>query len=337
MGASSCGLNDNDCLVKECKADEHCKACGIDCSTFVSGSLNRRRDVLFGRAIISARPKQMSNKLSRRKVIEPTPLARIAGLDRPRSLYKRVEHKPAWIKFAPKGFRYYKMLQEKPMEDAAEPKMCELDDYFDVRKGNPTAARAKNALFEKIGVTPTKSYYALMVVGPKEGKSKNGEKEKIADFQDTLSTEQGIFFANANDRGERKDKDGVVTQKPIPYQMSTVAWWMWKHTVMQGQDPNIKEEDTDFSNFKYFFRVNIDNPDTTEILIEALGDSKEPKEFTPADEGPDNAFWPILGSPNGNTIAWFLADHKKSLKGKGIEKITAWFNGENYFFWATIK
>ncbi|CAO2649271.1 Nn.00g066560.m01.CDS01 [Neocucurbitaria sp. VM-36] len=337
LGASRCGPDDNDCLVNECKAEEHCKACGIDCSTIITGSLTRRRYELFARAITSARPQEMSNKLSRRKVIEPTPLARNAGHDGPRSLYKRVEHKPAWIKFAPKGLRYYKMLQEKPMEDAQDPKMCELDDYFNVERGDPTTPLSKNHLFEKIGLTPTKSYYALMVFGPKKGKSKDGEQEEIGDFQDTLSAEQGVFFANANDRGEEKDANGVVTRKPIPYQMSTVAWWMWKHTVMLGQDPGIKEEDTDFSNLKYFFRVNIDNSDTIEILTEALGDSAEPMEFTPKDEGPDNAFWPLLGSPNGNTIAWLLADHKRSLKGKGIEKITAWRNGRNHFIWATIK
>jgi hypothetical protein len=41
---------------------------------------------------------------------------------------------------------------------------------------------------------------------------------------------------------------------------------------------------------------------------------------------------------NGNGIAWLLADRKKSLKGKEIEKITVWFDGEQrHHLWATIK
>jgi hypothetical protein len=327
MGASSCAAVDTQCLLDECGANQNCKDCGTDCESFISGSLFRRR--------LEARPKQMSSKYSRRNVIQATPLMRLTAVGRSSSLVKRVEHKPSWIKFAPKGLRYYKMLQDKGMEDANDPKMCELDAYFEVRDLTKSAARAKNKLFEKIGITATKSYYAVTADGPAPGQAKNGEDEKIADFQNTISAEQGVFFANANDRGERKDGD-KVTRKPIPYQMSTVAWWMWKKTVM-ADNPDKKEEELDFSNFKYFFRVNIDNPETTEILEEVLGDSTDPKDFTPEDESQDNAFWPLLGSPNGNTIAWFLADHKKSLNGKTIEKITAWFSGEDYFFWATIK
>lgn len=65
-----------------------------------------------------------------------------------------------------------------------------------------------------------------------------------------------------------------------------------------------------------------------EILKEAPGDNNGPKDFTPGDESEGNAFWPLLGNPNGNGIAWLLADHKKSLKGKTIEKITACYREE---------
>jgi hypothetical protein len=96
---------------------------------------------------------------------------------------------------------------------------------------------------------------------------------------------------------------------------------MWKHVFMQGQVSNIREEDTDFSNFKYHFNYNIDNAETSEILEEAVGESNQPKDFTPEDESRDNAFWLILGSPNGNSIAWFLADHKQSLKGRESRRL----------------
>jgi hypothetical protein len=337
MGASSCRFDDTDCLLNECREDEHCQACGIDfCFTFVKGDLNGRRDVLPEDGTISARPTQMSHKLSRRKAIETTPIPRIAGFGS--ALHKRVEHTKIWKEYAPKGLKYYKILQARPMEDVTDPPMCELDDYFKLQIDKKVAVTRgdKLAMLKNVGLeSGTKSYQPITASGPKPGKSKSGEAEEIADFSNFISPEQGVFFATGNDRGQGKN---AANPKPIPYQMSTVAWWQWKHIVMLNQDPEIKEADTDFSNFKYFFRVNIENKETSAILEEALGrDNTEPKDFTPEDEGQDNAFWPLLGSPNGNGIAWFLADHKKSLKGKGIVKITAWFTGENYHMWATIK
>lgn len=312
--------------------------------------LRRRRDAApFARPTISPRLIQMSNKLSRRKEVEPTPLGRITGLNRPRSLspapaetpaaLAAVLHSPAWKKYAPKGVRIFKTLQSNGMVDKVEPTICELDAYFTLTGSvNPTLARAKGALFEQMGVTPTKSYLAVSARGPKEGMSKNGENEDAATFLETISAEQGVFFANENDRGEKRE-NGVVTEKPTPYQMSTVAWWLWKHVVMKSQDPSIAEKDTDFSKFRYFVRVNIVNKETIEILkAPVLGDITTPKSFTPEDESHDNPFWPLLGSPNGNGIGWFLADHKGSLKGKTIERITAWLSDEDeYHFWATIK
>lgn len=157
-----------------------------------------------------------------------------------------------------------------------------------------------------------------------------------------INAEDGVFFANFNHRGGMRDKDGRVIQEPIPYQMSTIAWWQGNHIVLMSQNAEIKEENTEFSNIRHFFRVTVINEETEEILKEALGDETEPNDFTPREESPENPCWPFLGSPNGNGIAWFLVDHKKSLKGKTIEKITAWhvkasFDRDFWYMWATLK
>nr|AHG26157.1 hypothetical protein SLF14_123 [Shiraia sp. slf14] len=330
MGASSCGANDLICLINECKANKHCKSCGIDCSSFRPGSLSRARDLIYERIFLSGRLKKLSERLSRRKEIQSTTLTRI------RSFFKRAEHGASWKKYAPKGKKYYKILQDQPMEDTVKAKMCELDEYFKVTKGDVLVPGLKKPILEKINIVPTKSYFPIHAIGPVEGKSKAGEQKEISDFMLSISPEQGVIFANAVENGEIK-VNGVITQRGIPYQLSTVVWWMWKHIVMQGQSPDTKEEETDFSNVKYFFHYDITNGETSDILKEAIGNGREPVSFTPQDDSDDNAFWPLLGSPNGNSMAWFFIDNKKSLKGKTIEKITAWFDHrKNYQLWATF-
>lgn len=320
------GFHDDECLFKACEYNEHCRAQGINCYS-VTKALYRRRNG----ALSSPRLSQVSDKSSRRKVIyTSTSIPRVYNVSHIRVLYKRAEHNHVWKTYAPKGFRLFKQLQDHPLEDKVERPMCELDSFFDVTIGQTKALRPrKYTLLEKAGIQATDSYTAVMAVGPKDN--------SIAEFQNTISAEQGIFLANAKNRGEDKSKG----QKPIPHQMSTVAWWMWKHVVMknaqQGNSADVREEDVDFSNFKYFFRWNINNPDTENILIEALGDDAEPRDFTPEDQSEGNAFWPLLGSPNGNGIAWFLIDHKKSLKGKTISKLTAWRQDTEYHMWATIN
>jgi hypothetical protein len=68
------------------------------------------------------------------------------------------------------------MLQQRAIEDTVETKSCDLDEYIDVE------TRRKPPILEKVGITPTNSYFPLIAVGPKEGKSKVGEGENIADF-----------------------------------------------------------------------------------------------------------------------------------------------------------
>lgn len=37
MGASECAADDPECLVDECKANDSCQECGVECTTFTGG------------------------------------------------------------------------------------------------------------------------------------------------------------------------------------------------------------------------------------------------------------------------------------------------------------
>ena len=168
-----------------------------------------------------------------------------------------------------------------------------------------------------------------------------GPKEQpIADFSNTISAQEGVFLANGNDRGARTPEnlppDG---RDPIEWQFSTVAWWMWKKTVLKD-NPKWEEKpnEADFSGIKSFWRRMIKNADTQEILTEAF-QGVEPavitKTWTPEDPDPDkNPFWALLGSPNGNGIQYFLRDNKNALRGKGIKSIKAGLIGGEWNMWA---
>jgi hypothetical protein len=105
---------------------------------------------------------------------------------------------------------------------------------------------------------------------------------------------------------------------------------------------------------KYFVRSHINNPATVAIRDEYINLSKPdstdkdtgedvdegfdgPFEFTPQDTSDDNAFWPLLGSPNDGGIAHFLIDHKQSMKGKMIKSLSFFHTPEMYVMWATLE
>ena len=114
---------------------------------------------------------------------------------------------------------------------------------------------------------------------------------------------------------------------------------MWEKTVLSDHPEwEAQPNEADFSGIKTFWRRNIKNADTTEILGEAFKDI-ENKEFaqtwTPEDPNPDtNPFWALLGSPNGNGIQYFLKDNKVALRGKGIKSIKAAIINGDWNMWA---
>jgi hypothetical protein len=166
-------------------------------------------------------------------------------------------------------------------------------------RGNPQEA----------GYGTGREYLAVSIEGPKDN--------LIADFTNTISATQGVFLANANDRGSPR----------VAWQFSAVAWELWKRTVLT-ENPEWKNDmsKADYSGIMSFWRREIDNENTQSILREAFNDLdiNSIQTWYPADTNEDtNPFWALLGSPNGNGIQHFLTDNKVELKGKGVISISA--------------
>jgi len=232
-----------------------------------------------------------------------------------------------WQRFAPSGTRYYKEWQEKLGDDVSYP--CYLDDvlFFNEPTKLVLPARSIREILTTEDLSIDRNYYAITAKGPKN--------EPIADFQNSISPNGGVFLANGNNRGylpsEPKDPffepafpDGRAA---VPWHFSSVAWWMWKKTMLTGNP--LWADDTsqaDYSGLKALFRRNIDNGNTVAILNEAFDGHgiTDILEWTPDNPDEDvNPFWALLGSPNGNGVQYLATDNKVALRGKGIKKIKA--------------
>lgn len=259
-----------------------------------------------------------------------------------RDLSKRASS--TWVKYAASGARYYKNWQDKTGDDVIY--QCNFEEEFNVlsdavKKVLP--APKIRPVLSSLGYSIGRDYYAITLTGPK------GDGP-IADFTNTISASQGVFLANANNRGALPsdpsdpayNSDFPDGRKPVPWQFSTVAWAMWQRTVLAdnpqwAQNPG----QADYSGLKVFFRREIDNADTKAILTEAFAgkDLTSTQTWTPEDPDQNtNAFWPLLGSPNGNGMIYVLTDNKVALGGKGITSIQATTvdsDGVKYFtMWA---
>ncbi len=270
---------------------------------------------------------------------EPSPSPVEDNLFQVRALSDRP---PAWQKYAPSGARFYKEWQDKTGEDAALP--CDFDDVLDFVEPKTFARPAvgiRDTLLAE-GFSTEREYYAITVSAPK------GE-HPIADFSNTISGTSGVFLANANNRGalpsnptdELYDSKYPDGRQPVPFHFSAVAWWMWKKSVLSAHPEWVeKPKEADYSTLKAFFRRNIDNKETREILDEAFKDhdAPGPLEWTPENTDEDkNPFWALLGSPNGNGVQHFATDNKVALKGKGIVKIKAVILEGAYTMWMLFE
>lgn len=240
-------------------------------------------------------------------------------------LVPRVDHSPTWTKYAPSGLSYYQNWQAKTGADRAP--FCTFEDNYDIQVPQLTLPpRALRPLFTDLGVGIAKNYYYESVTWPK-GDSPN------ADFTNQFSPVDGVIIAAFNDR------QNLLTEPACPDNWSEIAGRLWTRfceTVTPGT--------TDYSGLRYVFRSNINNAYTNEIIEEALAGvpAGQVQSWTPENTSLDNAFWPLLGSPNGNGIIYILTDHKVALNGKGITKISAMYDPAdgvgNYvaYMWATI-
>ena len=302
--------------------------CKFDCTIPKSKRSVEKQDERFHKSKRNDDPRHFLVTDPSKTVNTPSPVDE--HLFDVRDLYSRVNHGEAWVKYAPSGAKYYKAWQDKTGDDA--PLQCNFDDAFDVtlpvRFVSPARGIRPVLVDQDYGIG--REYYAITATGPK-----NAADGPIADFSNTISATQGVFLANANNRGALPSDpaDPLFNplfpngRKAIPWQFSSVAWAMWQKTVLtQFPEMAIDPSKADYSGIKSFWRREIDNPDTRAILEEAFKgkDIKSTQSWTPEDTNQDtNPFWALLGSPNGNGIQYFLTDNKVAVKGKGIKTISA--------------
>jgi hypothetical protein len=109
-------------------------------------------------------------------------------------------------------------------------------------------------------------------------------------------------------------------------QWSDVAYLAWERAC--------KEANTDISNIRYFFRNQVVNRRTLEVIEQVLkrhGRSRDGIGGWPGvhfDMSTDDGK-AILSTPNGAGQAWFLAQHKRQLGIKTISKVQIWVDSRS--------
>jgi len=198
-----------------------------------------------------------------------------------------------------------------------------------------------NGFMNTLGVPAGPDYFQVISYYPKKYTLDNF----IGEFSNTYSPKGGVVVASVNARHQKEDtvpSKEVPDEEKAPDNWSSVAWAQWKRgcvTMTLGT--------TDFSNMKIIIRRNVNNGITKGLMMEALGsEGKSDGQiayFYPTDpdnKESDNAFWPLLGSPNGNGIIHLLRDHKIVLGSKSITRIGVYFheNSERQYnyLWAEL-
>jgi hypothetical protein len=144
-----------------------------------------------------------------------------------------------------------------------------------------------------------------------------------------LNPEAGLLIAAANTTPEGmltdSDKESNIVTFPKLNHWSDVAFLQWQSLSIDGV----------MSDLKFVARVSITNEYTTAVLSTVLvslckqhnaGEKALPRWpgviFTMnSEEG-----MALLGTPNGSGVAWLLAQHKKELGHKCVEKVRLWYS-----------
>lgn len=232
-----------------------------------------------------------------------------------------------WKKYAQKGVQYYKEWQTKTGDDRECP--FDFEANF-VSEGRNTESRPRRSLVPFIeteldGTKVTRSYFSTYWA---DKRTADQEGSKKTQFINSVSASQGIFLATDNN---------IALGQDIGYYFSDVAWWLWKKSLLQDANGGQQKP---VDSIQSFWRVSVVNEDSVKLLQEALGASTDIQSWTPNDTDQErNAFWALLGCPNGTAMIKLLTDHKIALKGKAIRKISAVFEPDvkEYYMWATYS
>lgn len=223
-----------------------------------------------------------------------------------KSLIRRVDRSAAWNTYASKGQGYWDAFNNRD-PTIADSVLCNVLATYNIEQYSKTTPAASFQPFlTLINSQMTSAYQVLLTWEAPAGK-------QDADLFNLFDPDSGTIVAAANDIGDAPDH------------WSDIAWYLWVRACLT-KNPTT----TTFGNVNTIIQRNIDNSDTWDIISDALSGGYtvgQPKYFTPADRDLNaNAFWALLGSPNGNGIIHMLTDHKHQLNGKSIVRIGLWAN-----------
>jgi hypothetical protein len=153
----------------------------------------------------------------------------------------------------------------------------------------------------------------------------------MAHIFSTLNPKAGLFIAQVNTTPEnmlsQAERKSNTSKIPELKRWSDVAFLQWKDLSVDGVVPNLK----------FVGRVFIHNDITRTVLKTVLANIRRKKsvgdEHLPqwpgvtftmeSDEGKA-----LLGTPNGSGVAWLLAQHKKELGHKIVDRVRLWYEGK---------
>lgn len=223
-----------------------------------------------------------------------------------RTLVRR-DPDPTWAKYAPSGTGYWNEFQNRDLNQPDDA-VCNFATVYssNVRFGklHPTT----NRMLDKIEISKAGDYYLTTVGWPKEG-----ESTKPALFVNQLNPGSGVIIAADNTVGDGPDH------------WSAIIWNLWQQAYLSA-NPAENPQTADFSGMKYIVQKEITNAETAKIIEIALaGQQDSIRYFEPNNpddwRNPSNAFWALLGSPNGNGIINLLKRQKIGLHSKTVRRI----------------
>ncbi|KAK3715708.1 hypothetical protein LTR37_006933 [Vermiconidia calcicola] len=262
----------------------------------------------------------------------------------PRVVSTPEEVKADWEACSRKGCELYQLLQA---ETAAASKWTDWDDLknygyqrtenFNIKE-NPYVA---DALYRPVSgggcgapeeIGPPQCMvkqdhirdYTEATYTNKEGEEESYERT-FAYYENNFYPDQGIIVATDNFGPVQRLKavGKTLEGEIVPLrQWSDIVFLEWQHQTTAGQQRR---------GIKFVVHSNIINTRTKNVIFKALeddGDSPIPPAFPPGKEYPMDSKQgkAILGTPNGNGVAWFLIQHKAELGHKTIESVVVFDN-----------
>ena len=169
-----------------------------------------------------------------------------------------------------------------------------------------------------------------------------------ASFTNLFSATDGVIIAVGNDRRAPSNPDNPT--EPVyltPDNWSEIAWWQWIKACREQVNPTT----TDFSGLKFIFQSSVDNQDSAAIMDEAIQSLADNQKYNTKhtfnyddvdNPGNANAFWSLLGSPNGIGAFYILVDHKEAMQDKRVDEISSYIEQDDfgelmYFMWMTYR